>query len=113
MLSGCSTDKFSVSDNMTDDVERQPLLASKGDTVEQNGGGSVTSGTTTTVSPIGPDELPPPYSTVAGGVPMVSCRVCSHMIDISGKKDQVNSKQNNTFTPAVIEQDKYLSDRNG
>ena len=56
-----------------------------GDTVEQNGGSS----TTTTVSPIGPDELPPPYSTVSGGVPMVSCRVCGNMIDISGKKDQV------------------------
>jgi len=89
---------------MTDDVERQPLLASKGDTrdtVEQNGGGSVTSGTTTTVSPIGPDELPPPYSTVAGGVPMVSCRVCSHMIDISGKKDQHVVKCNacNEATP--------------
>ena len=75
---------------MTEDVERQPLLG-KGDTVEQNGGGSVHSSTTTTVSPIGPDELPPPYNTVAGGVPMVSCRVCSNMIDISGKKDQVFS----------------------
>ena len=42
------------------------------------------------MSPIGPDELPPPYSTVSGGVPMVSCRVCGNMIDISGKKDQVS-----------------------
>ena len=79
-----------------DDVERQPLL--QGSTVNpaQNGSSnttvtssSTTSTTATTVSPIGPDELPPPYSSVAGGVQMVSCRVCSNMIDISGKKDQV------------------------
>ena len=72
---------------MTEDVERQPLLGRGG------GGGagdSQDSATTTTVSPIGPDELPPPYNTVAGGVPMVSCRVCGNMIDISGKKDQVS-----------------------
>jgi len=86
---------------MTDDVERQPLLSS--DTavrIEQNGvNGSST--TTTTVSPIGPDELPPPYNTLAGGVPMVSCRVCSNMIDISGKKDQHVVKCNvcNEATP--------------
>lgn len=42
-----------------------------------------------TVSPIGPDELPPPYtSATQGGVPMVTCRVCQAMIDISGKRDQ-------------------------
>lgn len=41
----------------------------------------------TTVSPIGPDELPPPYQAVQGG-PMVTCRVCQAMIDVSGKKDQ-------------------------
>ena len=77
---------------MSDDVERQPLLS---EPVTQNGVANSTStaprGTsTTTVVPIGPDELPPPYNTVAGGVPMVSCRVCSNMIDISGKKDQVS-----------------------
>ena len=48
--------------------------------------------TGTTVTPIGPDELPPPYNTLTGGVPMVSCRVCGNMIDISGKKDQVREK---------------------
>lgn len=36
---------------------------------------------------IGPDELPPPYEKRVG-VPTVSCRVCSAMVDISGKKDQ-------------------------
>jgi hypothetical protein len=42
-----------------------------------------------TVSPIGPDELPPPYTAASqGGVPMVTCRVCQAMIDISGKRDQ-------------------------
>ena len=80
---------------MTEDVERQPLLGGggaggaggRGDgehAVEQNGGSSVT-----TVSPIGPDEMPPPYNSISGGTPMVNCRVCSIDIDISGKKDQV------------------------
>lgn len=43
-----------------------------------------------TVPPIGPDELPPPYTSPSsqGGVLMVSCRVCGFMIDISGKRDQ-------------------------
>jgi len=96
---------------MSDDVERQPLLGAGGaghqqlepDTavpVDQNGvNGSST--TTTTVSPIGPDELPPPYNSLAGGVPMVSCRVCSNMIDISGKKDQhvVKCSSCNEATP--------------
>lgn len=42
-----------------------------------------------TVSTIGPDELPPPYqSAIQGGMPMVTCRVCQAMIDISGKRDQ-------------------------
>lgn len=41
------------------------------------------------MSPIGPDELPPPYTAATqGGVPMVTCRVCQAMIDISGKRDQ-------------------------
>jgi len=40
------------------------------------------------VEPIGPDELPPPYSPVNGGVPMVACRVCGSMVDITGKRDQ-------------------------
>ena len=76
-----------------DDVERQPLLQGNTVNVNQNGSSSAnsTSTTATTVSPIGPDELPPPYSSVAGGVQMVSCRVCSNMIDISGKKDQVRA----------------------
>jgi len=85
---------------MSDDVERQPLLGDG--SVTQNGvSSSSTSTTATTVSPIGPDELPPPYNTVAGGVPMVSCRVCSNMIDISGKKDQHVVKCNvcNEATP--------------
>ena len=77
---------------MTEDVERQPLLGGGGGAggrgdgehaVEQNGG------SVTTVSPIGPDEMPPPYNSISGGTPMVNCRVCSTTIDISGKKDQV------------------------
>eukprot|EP00092_Neocalanus_flemingeri_P029398 GFUD01031915.1.p1 GENE.GFUD01031915.1~~GFUD01031915.1.p1 ORF type:complete len:201 (+),score=64.00 GFUD01031915.1:72-674(+) len=86
---------------MTEDVERQPLLGSDSVIpVEQNGVNS-SSSNTTTVSPIGPDELPPPYNTLAGGVPMVSCRVCSNMIDISSKKEQHVVKCNscNEATP--------------
>ncbi|XP_077293621.1 type 1 phosphatidylinositol 4,5-bisphosphate 4-phosphatase [Arctopsyche grandis] len=55
-----------------------------------------------TVSPIGPDEFPPPYQqAVTGGVPMVTCRVCQAMIDISGKRDQhvVKCVQCNEATP--------------
>lgn len=38
---------------------------------------------------IGPDEVPPPYQQgTAGGVPMVTCRVCQGMIDITSKRDQ-------------------------
>lgn len=38
---------------------------------------------------IGPDEVPPPYQQgTAGGVPMVTCRVCQSMIDITSKRDQ-------------------------
>jgi len=33
------------------------------------------------------DEVPPPsYTTVTGGTPVVTCRVCQGMIDISGKR---------------------------
>lgn len=43
----------------------------------------------TTVSPIGPGEVPPPYQQMPqGGVPMVTCRVCQAMIDITSKRDQ-------------------------
>lgn len=61
------------------DSERKPLLADNG---------------TANYSEIGqntlpPDELPPPYqASQAGQVPMVTCRVCQAMIDISGKRDQ-------------------------
>merc|ERR1712215_184121 len=85
----------------TEDVERQPLLGPDNSASVELNGVNGSSNTTTTVSPIGPDELPPPYNTLAGGVPMVSCRVCSSMIDISGKKDQHVVKCNscNEATP--------------
>lgn len=42
-----------------------------------------------TVSSIGPDELPPPYhQATQSGVPMVTCRVCQDMIDITNKREQ-------------------------
>lgn len=40
-------------------------------------------------SSIGPGEVPPPYqSSPHGGVPMVTCRVCQGMIDITNKREQ-------------------------
>lgn len=51
---------------------------------------------------IGPDEVPPPYQQgTAGGVPMVTCRVCQGMIDITSKRDQhvVKCLQCNEATP--------------
>ena len=39
-----------------------------------------------TVPPIGPDELPPPYTaTPQGGLPMINCKLCQAMINIEGK----------------------------
>lgn len=57
----------------------------------------------TLVSPVGPDELPPPYTPSSSGVPMVTCRVCQAMIDISGKVDQhvVKCNQCNEATVSV------------
>ena len=58
----------------------------------------------TLVSPVGPDELPPPYTPSSSGVPMVTCRVCQAMIDISGKVDQhvVKCSQCNEATVSGI-----------
>ena len=42
-----------------------------------------------TVPPIGPDELPPPYTpTAMGGMPMINCKVCQAMVNIEGKQNQ-------------------------
>jgi len=72
-----------------EDVEKQPLLTSgeRGDSQPLRNG-SFSSGVQPTHHQAGPDELPPPYPSINGGVPMVSCKVCQNMIDISGKKDQ-------------------------
>ena len=52
-------------------------------------GGALQQQNTTISSSIGPDELPPPYtSNEERGLPMVTCRVCSAMIDISWKREQ-------------------------
>ena len=43
--------------------------------------------TDVSVPPIGPDELPPPYTaTPQGGIPMINCRVCQAMVNIEGKQ---------------------------
>lgn len=89
------------------DAEKQPLLQNEGNTnyttneaesAAQGAGG----GTQATVSSIGPDELPPPYQQgTVGGVPMVTCRVCHAMIDITFKREQhvVKCNQCNEATP--------------
>ncbi|XP_054712062.1 type 1 phosphatidylinositol 4,5-bisphosphate 4-phosphatase-like isoform X2 [Uloborus diversus] len=53
------------------------------------------------VPPIGPDDLPPPYSPSPQGVPMVSCKVCGFMIDITSRSDQhvVKCSSCNEATP--------------
>lgn len=59
----------------------------------------------TTVSSIGPDELPPPYQQASqSGVPMVTCRVCQAMIDITNKREQhvVKCNQCNEATVNLI-----------
>ncbi|XP_046993420.1 type 1 phosphatidylinositol 4,5-bisphosphate 4-phosphatase isoform X2 [Schistocerca americana] len=65
------------------DTEREPLIQK-----ESNSAYASTDAQHATVSPIGPDELPPPYQGGQGAVPMVTCRVCQALIDISGKRDQ-------------------------
>lgn len=58
----------------------------------------------TTVSPIGPSEVPPPYQQIPqGGVPMVTCRVCQAMIDISSKREQHVVKCHQCQEATVIE----------
>jgi len=81
---------------MTYDVEKQPLLDSGNLEPEEHN-----VDTPTTVTPIGPDELPPHHNSLVGLVPLVSCRVCSTMIDILMKKDQHVVKCNscNEATP--------------
>ncbi|XP_011691534.1 PREDICTED: type 1 phosphatidylinositol 4,5-bisphosphate 4-phosphatase [Wasmannia auropunctata] len=85
--------------------ERQPLLKNENVTYSSHGNDAIdeqTQSTVHTVSTIGPDELPPPYqSAIQGGMPMVTCRVCQAMIDISGKRDQhvVKCCQCNEATP--------------
>jgi len=79
------------------DVEKQPLLPPE-DRGDQRNGSISSAGQPVTA---GPHELPPPYPSINGGIPMVACKVCQNMIDISGKKDQhvVKCTQCNEATP--------------
>jgi len=85
---------------MSDNIERQLLIkgvgTSKYDTTEDVN----TKGNNTSRS-LSPGELPPNYTTLVGGVPMVECRVCTKMINISNKKGQhvVKCKSCNEATP--------------
>ncbi|XP_076171908.1 type 1 phosphatidylinositol 4,5-bisphosphate 4-phosphatase [Ptiloglossa arizonensis] len=87
------------------DGERQLLLADNESITYSLHGSDATDETQTTVntvSTIGPDELPPSYQSLQpDGMPMVTCRVCQAMIDISAKRDQhvVKCCQCNEATP--------------
>jgi len=88
--------------------EKQPLI-NKETRTDYIGGTNGTDGESTatgtedqaTVSPIGPGEVPPPYQMPQGGVPMVTCRVCQAMIDITSKREQhvVKCNQCHEATP--------------
>lgn len=80
-----------------DDVERQPLM--RGGALPYQ---DTVTASQTTASSIGPDELPPPYQQDQhNGGPVVTCRVCQAMIDISWKREQhvVKCLQCNEATP--------------
>lgn len=68
-----------------EDTERKPLIKPH---VSDDEMGAAEE-TQTTASSVGPDELPPPYQQdLQGGGPVVTCRVCQAMIDISWKREQ-------------------------
>ncbi|XP_026274406.1 type 1 phosphatidylinositol 4,5-bisphosphate 4-phosphatase [Frankliniella occidentalis] len=86
--------------------ERKPLLPSDNSSPTSRIRGGYTDGIpdgSNVVTAVGPDEMPPPYHTAVGqgSVPMVTCRVCQAMIDISGRRDQhvVKCTQCNEATP--------------
>lgn len=63
-----------------------------------------------TVSPIGPGEVPPPYQQMPhGGVPMVTCRVCQAMIDITSKREQHVVKCNQCHEATVKLKKNYVN----
>lgn len=97
---------------MPKDDEKQPLIKKELHTDYLEGTGETSTGgeelyekgsdDQTTVSPIGPGEVPPPYqSSPHTGVPMVTCRVCQAMIDITNKREQhvVKCNQCHEATP--------------
>ncbi|XP_037035104.1 type 1 phosphatidylinositol 4,5-bisphosphate 4-phosphatase [Bradysia coprophila] len=85
------------------DAETQPLLQNDTTTGYQGGQVDIVEAALQhTTSAIGPDDLPPPYQVPGtGGVPMVTCRVCQAMIDITLKREQhvVKCNQCNEATP--------------
>lgn len=66
-----------------------------------------------TTSAIGPDDLPPPYQVPgAGGVPMVTCRVCQAMIDITLKREQHVVKCNQCNEATVSQSINFILNTN-
>ncbi|XP_017761027.1 PREDICTED: type 1 phosphatidylinositol 4,5-bisphosphate 4-phosphatase [Eufriesea mexicana] len=84
--------------------ERQPLLKDENVYFKSYSSdyGTAVDEAESTVSTIGPNDLPPPYETSSQyDLPKVTCRVCQAMIDISTKRDQhvVKCSQCNEATP--------------
>ncbi|XP_064611829.1 type 2 phosphatidylinositol 4,5-bisphosphate 4-phosphatase-like [Liolophura sinensis] len=80
---------------MADPEERAPLLHTTNQSAESPppypvlSQSAPASQSVVTVPPIGPDELPPPYTpTPQGGIPMINCKVCQALINIEGKTHQ-------------------------
>jgi len=72
---------------LRENSEAEPLLTGNGGAGQLQGDGNQLEDGSILVSPI--DEFAPPtYNSVSGGAPMVTCRVCQHAIDISGRRDQ-------------------------
>lgn len=86
--------------------EKSPLLSNQEENSQHYGElsddvHSDDQATYVTVPPIGPDDLPPPYSPSPHGIPMITCKVCGFNIDITGRREQhvVKCSSCNEATP--------------
>ncbi|XP_067144408.1 type II phosphatidylinositol 4,5-bisphosphate 4-phosphatase-like [Centruroides vittatus] len=72
--------------------ERSPLLSSQNCPSTINYGQAVDH---VIVSPISPQELPPPSVSSENGTPVITCQVCTAAIELTGKQEQYVVKCNN------------------
>ncbi|CAH1780461.1 unnamed protein product [Owenia fusiformis] len=104
---------MTIKSKMADGGESAPLLKNEANTGSpptystEPGSGvtgqpNVTGSVTVTVAPIGPEDLPPPYTPAPqGGIPTINCKICQSVINIEGKTHQHVVKCNvcNEATP--------------